>query len=229
MTAREHGARGGQRGTTRVPLRVLVVEDSEADALLLVHELRRGGYEPIYRRVDTPEAMEEALGDATSWDVVVSDYHMPRFEAPEALKILRRQGYDTPFIIISGRIGEDVAVEAMKAGAHDYIMKDNMTRLCATIERGLEEAEARRERKQAEEALRASEASYRAIFDSSNDAIFVHDLETGAILDVNQKACAILGYSRKELRQRHLGDFSAGEPPYTAENALRHFRNSRRG
>jgi len=229
MTAREHGARGGQRGTTRVPLRVLVVEDSEADALLLVHELRRGGYEPIYRRVDTPEAMEEALGDATSWDVVVSDYHMPRFEAPEALKILRRQGYDTPFIIISGRIGEDVAVEAMKAGAHDYIMKDNMTRLCATIERGLEEAEARRERKQAEEALRASEASYRAIFDSSNDAIFMHDLETGAILDVNQKACAILGYSRKELRQRHLGDFSAGEPPYTAENALRHFRKAAEG
>ena len=75
-----------------MPLRVLVVEDLEADALLLVHELRRGGYEPIYRRVDTPEAMEEALGDATSWDVVVSDYHMPRFEAPEALKILRRQG-----------------------------------------------------------------------------------------------------------------------------------------
>ena len=216
-------------GTTRVPLRVLVVEDSEDDALLLLRELRRGGYEPVHRRVDTPEAMEEALADATPWDVVLSDYRMPRFEAPEALAILRRQGYDAPFVIVSGRIGEDVAVEAMKAGAHDYIMKDNLARLCATIERGLEEAEARRERKQAEEALKASEASYRAIFDSSNDAIFVHDLETGAILDVNQKACALHGYSPEEFRRLNVGDLSTGEPPYTMEDALRYMRRAAGG
>jgi PAS domain S-box-containing protein len=226
MMVPERIARGGQTGTTRVPLRVLVVEDSEADTLLLLRELKRGGYEPVHRRVDTPEEMEEALAEATPWDVVVSDYRMPHFEAPEALAMLRRLGYDVPFVIVSGKIGEDVAVEAMRAGAHDYIMKDNMRRLCATIERGLEEAEARRERRQAEEALRASEASYRAIFDSSNDAIFVHDLETGAILDVNRKACALHGYSPEEFRQLDIGDFSAGEPPYTTEDALRYMHRA---
>ncbi|HZC19199.1 MAG TPA: response regulator, partial [Rubrobacteraceae bacterium] len=215
MTSPEHIARESRADTSLMPLRVLVIEGSEDDTLLLLRALRRGGYEPVHRRVDTPEAMEEALADASPWDVVISDCRMPHFEAPEALAILRRQGYDAPFIIVSGRVGEDVAVEAMKAGAHDYIMKDNMTRLCATIERGLEEAETRRERKRAEEALRASEASYRAIFDSSNDAIFVHDLETGAILDVNQKACTLHGYSPEEFRQLNVGDFSAGEPPYT--------------
>ena len=146
------------------PLRVLLVEDSENDALHFLHELRRGGYEPLYERVSTPEEMERALGEASSrgepWEVVVSDYYMPRFGALAALELLRRLGYDTPFVVVSGKIGEDAAVAMMRAGAQDYVAKEDMVRLCPAIERELREADGRRERKRAAEALRfLSEAS----------------------------------------------------------------------
>lgn len=147
-----------------VPLRVLLVEDSENDALLFLHELRRGGYEPLYERVSTPEEMERALGEASSrgepWEVIVSAYYMSRFGALAALELLRRLGYDTPFVVVSGKIGEDAAVAMMRAGAQDYVAKEDMVRLCPAIERELREAEGRRERKRAAEALRfLSEAS----------------------------------------------------------------------
>ncbi|HZC18130.1 MAG TPA: response regulator, partial [Rubrobacteraceae bacterium] len=99
------------------PLRALIIEDSEDDALLIVRELRRGGYEPLYERVDTPEAMGEALGRGP-WDVLISDYYMPRFRAPEALALLRGRDSHVPFVIVSGKVGEELAVEAMRAGAH---------------------------------------------------------------------------------------------------------------
>jgi PAS domain S-box-containing protein len=147
-----------------VPLRVLLVEDSENDALLLLRELRRGGYDPLYERVSTPEEMERAIEAAGSrrepWEVVVSDYYMPRFGALAALELLRRLGYDTPFVVVSGKIGEDAAVAMMRAGAQDYVTKEDMARLCPTIERELREAEGRRERKRAAQSLRfLSEAS----------------------------------------------------------------------
>ncbi|HEV8224077.1 MAG TPA: PAS domain S-box protein [Rubrobacteraceae bacterium] len=146
------------------PLRVLLVEDSENDALLFLRELRRGGYEPLYEQVSTPEEMERALGEASSrgepWEVIVSDYYVPRFGALAALELLRRLGYDTPFVVVSGKIGEDAAVAMMRAGAQDYVTKEDMVRLCPAIERELREAEGRRERKRAAEALRfLSEAS----------------------------------------------------------------------
>jgi PAS domain S-box-containing protein len=142
---------------------VLIVEDSEDDALLLLRELRRGGYEPDYELVDTPEAMREALAGSASWDVIVSDYRMPRFSAPEALKLAREVDSETPFVVVSGKIGEDVAVEMMKAGAHDYVMKDNLARLYHTVERGLEEAKERRERRRVEEELRRRDAILEAV------------------------------------------------------------------
>ena len=135
-----------------IPLRVLVIEDSEDDALLLVNELRRGGYDPTFERVDTPAAMTDAL-DRQTWDIVLADYVMPQFSAPAALTLLQRTELDLPFIVVSGKIGEETAVATMKAGAHDYLMKDNLTRLASAIERELREAEERRERKRAEEAL----------------------------------------------------------------------------
>jgi PAS domain S-box-containing protein len=125
------------------PLRVLIVEDSENDALLLVRELKKGGYEPDYERVETPEAMEKALA-ASEWDVVVSDYRLPRFGAPEALRVAREAGSDAPFIVVSGKVGEEAAVEVMKAGAYDFLSKGNLARLCPTVERGLAEVEKRR-------------------------------------------------------------------------------------
>jgi PAS domain S-box-containing protein len=140
------------------PLRVLLVKDSENDALLLLRELRRGGYEPEHQRVSTPDEMRRALGEASErgrpWQIVISDYHMPRFGAPDALDLLRELGHDTPFVVVSGKIGEDAAVAMMRAGAQDYVAKENMARLCAAIERELREAEVGRGRKHSEEALR---------------------------------------------------------------------------
>jgi DNA-binding NtrC family response regulator len=105
-------------------LRVLIVEDSENDALLLLRELKKGGYEPDYVRVETPEAMEQALA-ASGWDVVISDYRMPRFGALEALAVYKRSGQEAPFIVVSGKVGEEAAVEVMKAGAYDFVSKGN--------------------------------------------------------------------------------------------------------
>src|SRR5690242_16244733 len=109
------------------PLRVLLVEDSENDALLLLMQLRAGGYEPEHERVYTREAMCEALA-RRKWDVVVSDYVMPRFSGLDALRLLHETGQDLPFIMVSGKAGEETAIEAMHAGAHDYILKSNLTR-----------------------------------------------------------------------------------------------------
>ena len=133
-------------------LRVLVVEDSEDDAVLLVRELRRGGYDVAHQRVDTPASMSGALG-SEKWDVVICDYSMPGFSGLEALRLLRTRNSETPFIFLSGTIGEDIAVEALKQGAQDYVMKNDMTRLLPAVRRELKEAEERRELRRLEQQL----------------------------------------------------------------------------
>src|SRR5919112_5221307 len=168
-----------------VPLRVLLVEDSENDALLLVRGLRRGGYDPTWERVDTPAAMEAAL-DGRGWDLVISDHSMPNFSSSAALRLLRGKGFvDLPFIIVSGQIGEDAAVSAMKAGAHDYIMKDNLARLNSAIERELRDAEVRRSRREAEAALRDSETRFRLMIEQSPLSIQIFSPD-GRTLRVNR-------------------------------------------
>jgi len=155
-------------------LRVLHVEDSEKDVALLTRHLSRAGYELVSKRVDTGPAMRAAL-ETSEWDVILCDYSMPSFNALAALEVLKDLGVDTPFIIISGTVGETVAVEAMRSGAHDYLMKDNLVRLSATIERELHEAENRRARRRAEEALKTSEGEMRALFEAMTDVILVFD------------------------------------------------------
>ena len=123
-------------------IKAIIVEDSEDDLLLLLRALKKGGIEVIYNRVETRDALEEALLDQT-WQIVISDHAMPRFSAPEALEVLKESGRDLPFIIVSGTIGEEIAVEAMKAGAHDYIMKDNLSRLVPAVQRELRDAAVR--------------------------------------------------------------------------------------
>jgi two-component system cell cycle sensor histidine kinase/response regulator CckA len=134
------------------PLRVLIVEDSEDDALLIERELRRTGYEPVVERVDTAQAFSAALTKQT-WAAVVAGYSMPNFDGLTALTLLQEHGLDLPFILVSGTAGEDTAVAAIRAGAHDYVLKDNLARLGPAIRRELREAEGRRARKQAEQAL----------------------------------------------------------------------------
>ena len=136
----------------RVPLRVLIAEDSEDDARLLLLELQRAGFDPAYERVDNHGAMQAAL-DRQAWDLVIGDYSMPAFSGPAALALLRACDLDTPFIFVSGTIGEDVAVEAMKAGAQDFLTKGNLRRLIPAIERELRDADVRRERRRAQTAL----------------------------------------------------------------------------
>lgn len=192
------------------PLRVLIVEDSEEDTVLLVLELRRGGYDVVHRRVDTARALSTAL-EEQEWDVVLSDYILPNFNGLEALRLLQEKGFDLPFIIVSGRIANDTAIEAIKAGAHDYIMKYNLPRLIPAIERGINEAAERRERKKAEQALVESEAYYRTIFETTGSATIIVDRD-GAIVLANREFERLSGYGRAELEgKRSWRGFFAAE------------------
>jgi PAS domain S-box-containing protein len=153
------------------PLRVLLIEDSEDDELLLRRELKRGDYEVALERVETPAAMQAQL-DARAWDLVIADYSLPAFSAPAALALLQGTELDIPFIIVSGTVGEDVAVASLKAGASDFLVKGKLARLLPAIERELREAAARRERRRTETALQI-------LAQATNDAVWDWDLLTG--------------------------------------------------
>src|SRR5947207_739689 len=129
------------------PLRVLVVEDSEVDTELILRELKRNGFEPVSQRVDTAESMTSAL-EQGSWDLIISDYSLPLFGGAAALSLFQEKGLDIPFIVVSGALGEERAVEMMKAGAHDYVLKHNLPRLAPAVRRELAAAEERRVGKQ---------------------------------------------------------------------------------
>jgi phosphoserine phosphatase RsbU/P len=181
------------------PLRVLIVEDSEDDALLLVFELRRGDYSPLYKRVETFEAMSQALEDE-GWDVVISDYVLPGFSGLEALRLVRRSGLDLPFIIVSGKIGEDTAVNAMKEGANDYLIKGKVSRLVPAIERELQEAEVRRKRREAEAALVRSERRYKRLVAAVTDYIYTVTVKDGTVVKTSHgPGClTVTGYSHED-------------------------------
>lgn len=144
------------------PLRVLVVEDSEIDYEFLLIMLRRHGLNVHPRRVETRAAMSAALVE-DDWDLVISDHNLPQFSSIGALETLRESGLDLPFIIVSGEIGEDAAVAAMRAGVDDYLLKDRLARLGPAIDAALERASMRNERKDSEETLRSSEARLSAL------------------------------------------------------------------
>jgi DNA-binding NtrC family response regulator len=129
-------------------LRVLLVEDSEDDAALVIRELARGGYEVTFRRVDTAESLIAAFEDAR-WDLAIGDFSMPQFSGTAALAVVRQFDVEMPFIFVSGTIGEDAAVAAMRSGAQDYLMKSSLKRLVPAVERELREVASRRSRRQA--------------------------------------------------------------------------------
>ncbi len=186
------------------PLRVLIVEDSENDAALLEIELERAGYAPACTRVQTGQELSAAL-DRQTWDLIIADYVMPQFNGLAALSIVKEKGLDLPFIIVSGHITESTAVAAMKAGAHDYVMKDNLARMGPAVERELREAAMRLKRRQSEEQLKIAHTFREAIENSVPAGITAIDLE-GRQTYVNRSFCAMVGWSEADL----LG----GKPPF---------------
>jgi PAS domain S-box-containing protein len=180
------------------PIWVLIVEDSADDAELLLFHLRREGFAPDWRRVETAGEMHAALTDG-SWDVILSDYTLPEFGALAALVVAREVAPDVPFIVVSGTVGEDLAVAAMRAGASDYVLKRSLTRLGPAVVRELREAGNRRERRRAErEVFRLA-----AIVQSTDDAIIGKTLD-GVITDWNPGAERLYGYAAAEVVGRHI-------------------------
>ena len=155
-------------------LRILIVEDSEDDAQLVLRALRRGGLEVASERVETADALREAL-TSQEWDLIISDFSLPQFSAPQALNLLQESGLDLPFIIVSGTVGEETAVAALKAGAHDFLVKGSMPRLIPALQRELKDAETRRKRREADQALQESNARFRSLFENTPISIWEED------------------------------------------------------
>lgn len=201
-----------------VPLKILIVEDSEDDTLLIIDELRRNGYDPQPERVQTRQATEAAL--AKDWDCIIADYRLPSFSGLDALSMVRERDPDIPFIIVSGHISEDTAVEAMRSGAQDYVLKDHLARLGPAIDRELREVCVRRDRRHADEARQRTEQILQSVIDSSNAAVYLKDLE-GRFLVVNSRSAQILGVTRQDAVGRTDHDFL---PREVAERHAAHDR-----
>jgi PAS domain S-box-containing protein len=208
-------------------VRVLLVEDSASDAKLVIQELRKIGRPVEFERVEQASDMRSALQQNT-WHLVISDWSMPKFTAPAALAILKELDYDVPFLIVSGTIGEEAAVEAMRAGAHDYVLKDRLRRLVPVVERELRECQNRAELRQAERrrreaeqraqqridsamvASRESEARYRRIIETTNQGVWLLDAE-GKTAFANERMAKLLGYDVQEILLLSPGQFFADD------------------
>ncbi len=206
------------------PLRALLVEDSQDDAELLLRELARIGFAVEHTRVDTAAGMTAALAEH-KWDLVLSDYTMPEFDAHAALRILKESGIDMPFIIVSGAIGEETAVGALKAGAHDFLVKGRLTRLLPAIDRELREAEIRRERREAIAQVQERESRLSAIFSQVAVGIALTDLD-GRIRSANQRFSDIVGRSAEQLVELRDEEMTH---PEDAEGTADAFRRSASG
>jgi PAS domain S-box-containing protein len=181
-------------------LRALMVEDSEDDMLLIIRELKKGGYNPVYERVETATAMKKALQEK-QWDIILCDYKLPKFSGEKAIGLLKETNIDIPLIIVSGTIGEETAVECMRSGAKDYIMKNKLSRLCPAIARELVDADSRSKRKQVEGELRESEGNFRHSLDNSPLGVRISTKEAETVY-ANQAALDIYGYDSIEEIKR---------------------------
>lgn len=185
-------------------LYAILVEDEEDDALLIQRELSRN-YRLESERVDTAKGLERLLSD-NKWEIVIADYAMPHFSGLDALRIVNERTPDLPFIIVSGTIGEETAVAAMRAGAQDYIMKDHLARLLPAIERELREAQEHKKRRQAETALKKSEKQNRNLIENMTEGLAVRDNKDRLVM-VNDRLCEMLGYAREELLEKKITRF----------------------
>lgn len=174
-------------------LNVLFVEDSPADARLLLNELHQAGFELTWKRIETEAEFLVEIQKLP--DLILSDYSLPTFDGLRAAEILQNSGLDIPFILVSGTVGESAAVEAMKRGATDYLLKDRITRLGKAVEQAMEQKNLRRKQRQADSSL----SLFRNLVDRSSDGLEAIDPESGRFLAVNQTTCDQLGYTREEL------------------------------
>src|SRR5262245_41485353 len=186
----------------KTSLRALVVEDSEFDAQIIISFLKKGGYDVNFQRVENAEAMRAAL-QSEPWQLILADYNLPTFNAPAALEVLQQSGQDLPFIIVSGGIGEDIAVACMKAGAHDYLMKGNLHRLAPAVERELREAANRASQREAKKAVLESELRYRLLWETCPDAVVLVDPER-QIHFANPAVKDVFGRSPDEIIGQNL-------------------------
>jgi diguanylate cyclase (GGDEF)-like protein/PAS domain S-box-containing protein len=182
----------------KTPLKVLIVEDVEDDAKLALRALRGGGFDPTHRRVQTAADLKTALAQE-HWDAVISDFQMPGFTGMDALRIFRSTGLDIPFILVSGTIGEEIAVDAMKSGASDYLMKASLVRLAPALERELKETQMRAAHRRTQETLADSEERFRQMAENIRDMFFLRDVDSGRLLYVSPAYEEIWGRSRESL------------------------------
>ena len=195
-----------------MPVRLLIIDDSDDDALLIVTHLRRGGIELTYERAETMKAMAEAL-TARPPDIVICDYNLPGFSAQDALRMLRDSGLDASFILVSGAVGEESAAAIMKAGAHDFILKDRLSRLVPAVERELQDAQVRRQRHGAETALRESEERFRLLAEHVQDIVFRYRLAPEPGFEYISPAVAgLTGHQPEDLYLDPSLAFSMMEP-----------------
>jgi len=178
-------------------LRALIVEDSDDDRLLLLRELRRSGFDPTWVQVETAADFQAAL-ETDTWDVVFSDYQLPQFSAPAALDILQKSGCDLPFIVVSGTVGEATAVAMMRAGAHDYVMKDNLSRLAEAVRREVREAQGRTDRRLAISELERTQELLHLAIEGSGIGIWDWQVQSGQVW-TSDRCAALLGYGPNDI------------------------------
>ncbi|MCK4917045.1 MAG: PAS domain S-box protein [Candidatus Omnitrophica bacterium] len=199
------------------PLRLLIVEDSENDTLIVVEYLRLRGYKVVFERVETEEAMKAAL-NRKKWDIIISDYSLPSFSAPRALKVFQGKNIDIPFIVVSGTIEEGIAVEMMRDGAYDYLMKDDLSRLCVAIDKEMNEVVERRFRKEAEQ-------KFRVIFDNARDGMIIGEIKERKLLFGNRMVYDMLGYTPQEFICLKIEDIHPKDDlPYVMEQFKKQVR-----
>lgn len=204
----------------KTPLQVLIVEDCDADAMLLLHELKRGGYDLKHLQVCTRPALEAALRDGP-WDIIFSDFAMPSFDGLTALEMVKASGLDLPFILVSGTVGEERAVAAMKAGASDYLMKGRLGRLVPAVQRELRDADTRRQQRQSQESLRQSEERFTKLFHTSPVAMILTTVPEGKIVEINDTFLKVFGFAKEQVMGQLTMSLGLWVEPADREKFLR--------
>lgn len=185
-------------------IRVLMIEQSEEDARLIIRELKKGGYKPVYERIKTIAAMKKAFKN-NKWDILLCEYKMPNFTAPSAITSLKEANIDIPVIVVTGAVGEETAADCMRLGAKDYIMKGNLSRLCPAIERELEDTEIREKKRLAEKELHLNEDKYRLLFENAGEGILI--IQGDMIKFANPALETIIGYPKEIITTRKFSSF----------------------